>query len=583
LSFQHLPHSNGQQYNLQPWETLRVRMDVCAYEGILDLAPGAEDTFDVPLMVDAGYPDNGIDPLTLSSRVDGENETDGIFNTDRSSATAVDEATDPNDESIPDTSEDVALSSPEAEDAPPATVDAESGTVSIPVGFENTSDQPLENVVLSVQLSEGSTVPDDSSWTCDENGLCIQNVGTVESGESVSEPIAFVDDSVSPGDTVTLPTRLDAQQIAEDGTVTPISLRGTVETTVETPTAPSNSVDGRPISDVTADPEMDPSNPAASGITAEDISDPNLPENMNGTKDVTLAMDPNSPIFTRGEVFEFTGSIANTGQEPLTDAVARFVVPENTTLQSTENFTCQNGGVAGDVCAYAIGTVEAGAEATFEIPLMVAEDYPDNGIDPLSISGRIDAKNQTEGVFVAVRSEGGAVDSLPNLNDQSVPETSEDIVLSAPDAEDAEPATVNLSSGMVSVPVDYQNTSTKPLENVVLSVQLPEGATLPEDSLWTCNDSGTCVQNIGTVNPGESASAPFVFIGNNVSVGDEVSLSTRLDAQQTADDGAVTPVNLRGTVATVTVEAITQAPTGLEDMNEPTLDQKMFLPIIQSN
>lgn len=337
-----------------------------------------------------------------------------------------------------------------------------------------------------------------------------------------------------------------------------------------------------PIADT--DPADAPTNPAAAipaegpnGVAGPATSDPNI----------SLNIRPFSPTFVRGNIFKFIARAINRGADNLRNVVVRFIVPKFTFfvipgVQSAEvgEFTCQNEGEAGDICAYEVGDVASGTEKEFEIPLTVSEDFPDNGVESLSLDARVDGQNDPAGIFNTNRGSGTAVDEVLDPNDESIPEASEDVQLSPQDAENAEPATVDPNSGTVSVPLGFDNTSEQPLENVVLTAQLPEGATLPADSPWTCNDSGTCVQNVGTIAAGDSVSAPFVFIGNNINVGDPVSVPTRLDAQQTAADGTVTPINLRGTVE---VDVTSQTPTGSEVIDEPMLDQKMFLPLIQTN
>jgi len=385
-----------------------VAEDVCAYESNIQLVPGETSAeVEVPFDIDAAYPDVGIDPLTLFARVDGENMPEGLFNTARTATTVVDEEITLDDENVPssgdeDAPAEVMASDPNSEDAAPTTVDAETGLVSVPVVFENLSDSPFDNALLTAQLPAGAVLAAGSPWSCNENGVCTQNVGTVAAGDSASSPFVY-----------------------------------------------SNSL--------------------------------------------------SVPI-----------SYENTSDEPQDDVTLTAQLPEGAELVPDSLWTCDENGA----CTQNVGTVAAG----------------DTVSQPFAYTG----------------------------------------------------------SNNVSEAIPYENTSDEAEEDVTLTAQLPEGATLAADSPWTCDDSGTCTQNIGTVAPGEIVDRPFVYIGNNIQVGDEVTLDTRLDAQLTAEDGTVTPIALLNTITTEVeapqpTDTTPGTPTGLEDTDEPVQNQQIFLPFIQTN
>jgi len=139
------------------------------------------------------------------------------------------------DPGVPTTSDDLEFSPTnggEGSTENPATVgtDPDTGNTvgTFPVGFTNTSDGPLDNVVLTTPLGDGQSLPDGSPWTDitlpDGTRVAAFNAGTLAPGESIEIPVTIVDNDLDAGAPIELPTRLDAT----DGEGNDVSLAGII-------------------------------------------------------------------------------------------------------------------------------------------------------------------------------------------------------------------------------------------------------------------------------------------------------------------------------------------------------------------
>jgi uncharacterized repeat protein (TIGR01451 family) len=283
-----------------------------------------------------------------------------------------------------------------------------------------------------------------------------------------------------------------------------------------------------------------------------------------GNPDLRLAKSVASGDGTPGSVLVYQLAVTNGGTRDAAGAALNETVPQLTSFRvagSSPGWTCTPDGNAGSSCTLSLGTVAAGASATYTFAVLVARTFPPN---PPSIDNT--ACLSTTSTGDPAGNDCGSTSTPPSGNP--------DVRLAKSVASgDGSPGSVLVYQLAVT------NGGTRDAAGVALHESVPQLTTFQAAGSspgWTCTPDGnagsSCTLSLGTVAAGASTSYTFAvqvassFPLNPPSIDNSACISTTSSGDPTDNDcGSVStpPGGSSDLVLTKTLTSGTAVPNGV--------------------
>jgi len=334
------------------------------------------------------------------------------------------------------------------------------------LAFQNIGTQDATGVVINETVPVNSTFNAANStggWSCADGSVattsCTYNVGLVGAGVAV-QTVQFAINIVDP-----LPAGVEEifnnASIADDG---------------------NNGVD--------------------TDITNNDDDDTTV---IGAAPDLLITKTDVDDLVNAGDVIVYQLTYQNIGTQDSTGVVITETVPTYTTFNaanSTPTWSCADGSLAGTLCTYAVGDVDAGDPAQMiEFVVNVLDPIP-AGVDTVLNDASIADDGSNGNDADPTNNDDDEDTTIGAFPDLTITKTDNDVT-SAP-------------GGVVVYVLDYSNMGTQDSTGVIITETVPVNTTYNAASSsvgWVClpnNLPGSiCEYTVGNLNAGDSGSVNF--------------------------------------------------------------------------